>query len=65
MNPLMVLLIILGISIFLVQIIGSLIIGIMSGLNQIDYKSSYNLLLSIQIIMSLIIALVVYLLIKK
>ena len=65
MSPLMVLLIILGISVLLVQIIGSVVLGIMSGLNQTNHQNASHLLLSIQIIMSLIIAVVVYLLIKK
>jgi len=65
MSPLMMLLIVLGVNFFLIQIIGSIIIGYMSALNEIDYSSSYILLLSVQIIMSLIIAVVVYFLIKK
>ena len=65
MSPLMVLLIILGISVLLVQIIGSVVLGIMSGLNQTNHQNASHLLLSIQLIMSLIIAVVVYLLIKK
>jgi hypothetical protein len=64
-NPLMKIIIVLGVSFFLIQIIGSILIGIATALYGWDINSSHQSLLYIQIIFSLFIAFVCYLLIKK
>ena len=61
-SPLMKVLIVLGVSFLIIQIVGTIIVGILSGLYNLNY---HNYLIYIQIAFSLIIAFVCYLMIRK